>query len=278
MNKVVVSISASLLLASLAVVGVHAEPHITAKTPEQAVKYYYDAEKTGNIDLMKSLAQDEGFVDEEAQTESYLENYQHNPLIDYTIVSQEKIDDSHVNFMVERTYQSDSLPALPVTAFMENGSWKVLIQPIEINMIEGSPDYGKVSIRKSKQKKSGLKQAGIISPEVDVVYWNFSDLQKNTSILGSNYFGQFRTDGQFTINGWQQSSAGVASVNYAVVSVVGGTTKVHASQGVGNNYPKSGTWFNYYLTGVPKVDGTPYRMQFTNSHIYNVSAGGNGYE
>lgn len=278
MKKTVVTMLAVAGLISTSWGGAFAAPYATAKTAEQAVTGYFDAEKKGNITLMKQLAQDESFVDEEAQTEAYRETYETNPLIDYKIVSQDPIDEEHITFMVQRTHKTDTLPPLPVTAFKKNGSWKLLIQPIDINMIQGSPDYGTAKIVTTKRKKSGTAQKPAISPEVDVVYWNFSDLQRNTTILGSNSFGQFRSDGQFTINGWQQAAAGPASMLYEVVATFSSTVKVYSSQSVGSNYPKSGTWFNYYMTGVPLASGTPYRMRFTNTGYYNTSAGGNGYE
>jgi hypothetical protein len=279
MKKWVISTTAALFLSAATTSMISAAPQVHVRSADQAITGYFDAAKNGKIDTMVQLSKDVTYTDTDAEIDGLTGSYQNNPLVDYKILSKNNVDATHVDFTVQATYKNTSdLPPLTYRAFEENGDWKVLIEPIEINKVEGSPDFGKVT--KSNKKLQKSQTTGVLNPEVDVIYWSFSDLQSSNSILGANYFGQIRNDRMITLNGVQSEATpdGSAYMTYEVVKVSGNTTTSYVSEDVNGKYPDINGNFNGYCYSLPYSSSKVYQMRFTNNGYYNVKASGNGYE
>lgn len=96
----------------------------------------------------------------------------------------------------------------------------------------------------------------------------------------TNYSSTFtNTDGTVVINGWQTNDAPLRftpSVTYAVVSRhYLSPDDVWASQPVTQDYPQSGSWYSYILSGVPSRTDLSIRVIANTG--YNTRGAGNAY-
>src|SRR4051812_43549233 len=79
---------------------------VNHQDPAAVTKAYFDAEKVGDVDTMLESAKDTRFSDAKAQRDQYEQDVKESPLKDYKILSAKQVDDSHVEFMVDVTYDN----------------------------------------------------------------------------------------------------------------------------------------------------------------------------
>ncbi|HEU4963000.1 MAG TPA: hypothetical protein VFV52_03935 [Bacilli bacterium] len=282
--KKVVSLTSTVALLSALVLGTSStEVSHAAKplpnSPNKVINTYLNANQVGDVDLMVELADDVRFNDETAQKNEYTQRHKENPLVDYKIVDKDVVDATHVNFSVVLEYQDKvDLPVTPFETVNENGQWKVLIEPLEVNMNPKFPDYFKV--KKSKTKSREVRAAVVEQNSLtqSVLYWDFNNIASNEEIISNNSFDQVRYDGQLTLNGWQESNySGSPYVQYEVIKITDNVFSSYDKLSVSGTYPQSGgTWFTRYLTDVPF--GVGYKMRFKNLTTSSSSGAGNAYE
>ncbi|KOP64856.1 hypothetical protein AMS62_06045 [Bacillus sp. FJAT-18019] len=116
-----------------------------AQTPEEAVEAYFDALVAKDARGMMFYAKDINYLDEKSQEEGYLEDFNSNSASNYEIVGSKQINSNEYEFAVILHYPGDGLkqtPPLPYKAFKSENSWKVLVEPLEINTSTGEVKKG----------------------------------------------------------------------------------------------------------------------------------------
>ncbi|KEO81394.1 hypothetical protein [Tumebacillus flagellatus] len=258
-----------------------ATPPINQSSPEAAIKGYLAAMKAGNVQLVQDYSKNVSFADAVSEANWIKDGLEIDPLLSYEIVSKSVTSADRVEYMVKEVHESqeDDYPLIPYTVTKENGKWSVLFELVEINRVKDSPDYGKVKVQKQKfHEQKVTSQETHPTAAISAVYWNFTGLMPSTTIYGADKFGQVRTDGLFTLNGWQQASSGVASVTYSVIKKIGNGYTTYIQKNYSGNYPKSATWFGSYEYSLPYSSSSDYQMMFTNNGYYSTDGSGNGYE
>ncbi|MDR0269028.1 hypothetical protein [Paenibacillus sp.] len=116
-----------------------------AQTPMEAAKEYLDAYVAKDLDGMMFYSKDTNYLDEKSREEGYREDLKTNPTSSYEIVESKQINSNEVELSVIFTYADQAYnqsPPLPFKVFKSEDSWKVLVEPLEVNMQTGEVKKG----------------------------------------------------------------------------------------------------------------------------------------
>ncbi|GAA0361443.1 hypothetical protein J2S11_003860 [Bacillus horti] len=91
--------------------------------PNEVVVKAYDALVKGNINEYVSYTIDERFFSEEAAFTLYKENHSSNPLLNYEITAEEKINETLYKFTLKFEYKSGTIIEHPVLVKEFDGRW-----------------------------------------------------------------------------------------------------------------------------------------------------------
>jgi hypothetical protein len=154
MNKVIKWTLIATVLAALPIsVSAATKSNVNDQDPVAVLTTYFQAEQNADVQTMVELAKDARYQDTKQQKADYENDVTKNPLKNFKILSTKYIDDKNVKFLVDLHYaNSPDLPPLPYKAVKENGRWDVVIESLDINMVKGSPDYGKVTVNHYETK------------------------------------------------------------------------------------------------------------------------------
>ncbi|MGC6588683.1 hypothetical protein ACPV3A_27530 [Paenibacillus sp. Dod16] len=116
-----------------------------AQTPMEAAEEYFDALIAKDKDGMMFYSKDTNYLDEKSREEGYREDLKTNPTSSYEIVGSKQINSNEFELSVILNYSGEGYkqtPPLPYKVFKSENSWKVLVEPLEINTLTGDVKKG----------------------------------------------------------------------------------------------------------------------------------------
>ncbi|WP_127595853.1 hypothetical protein [Paenibacillus lautus] len=116
-----------------------------AQTPMEAAEGYFDAIIAKDKEGMMFYAKDTNYLDEKSREEGYREDLKTNPTSSYEIVGSKQINSNEFELSVILNYSGEGYkhtPPLPYKVFKSENSWKVLVEPLEINTLTGDVKKG----------------------------------------------------------------------------------------------------------------------------------------
>ncbi|RAV21905.1 hypothetical protein [Paenibacillus contaminans] len=287
-SKILKSVLSLVLVLCFINVSVQAEKNNEKLSdPYQVIENYFVSVKNGDIDSMVANSIDLNYSDEITQREEYAQYHKTVPLRQYKINSSKTLDPLSVQFQVVLSYDDvGTLPEITYTVIKKNGSWKVLIEPIEINLDPNSPDYQKVSQGKPKNQikyadlNSNVKTTETTAPlTVGLDDYRIINLIYNESVNGIDTFST--SQGQVLFHGWQErvnlscTTCYVGTVKYEVIVITGSSTVSLGSGTVSGEYLSSGTWYSTYAS---VSNGSNRRVRITNQGMADINGAGDVYE
>ncbi|MEO3946482.1 hypothetical protein [Gorillibacterium sp. CAU 1737] len=173
------------------------------KTALQAVTTTFDSVQNADINGFVENIVDEVFTDPVIQKQEYIRQFSETPLNDYKLLSLKQVSEEVYIAEMELHYESvGDIPAIPYQVVKKGDRWKVLIEPIEINLIQGSPDYGEIS-KMDLVENAGLSRTSTISPQASVDTYSFQ-LAAGKSVYGQDSF-YVTNPSTVTLSGYQDA-------------------------------------------------------------------------
>lgn len=145
-KKIVTVLLGGVVAGAILISSTTAAERAVAQTPKEAVEAYFDALIAKDAEGMMFYAKDINYLDEKSREEGYKENFRTNSASSYEIVGSKQINSNEYEFSVILNYSGEGLkqtPPLPYKAFKTENSWKLLVEPLEINTRTGEVKKGK---------------------------------------------------------------------------------------------------------------------------------------
>lgn len=144
MKKMIIPIFLSACIASVIFGSTRSEAlQSGAETPLEAANNYFGAYISKDVDGMIQNAVDTNYLDDETRKKGYEENAKTDPILDYEIVENKKLSDTEIILSVRYTYSdSGKIAPLPYKVKKYDDGWKVLVEPLEIDMVTGEVKKG----------------------------------------------------------------------------------------------------------------------------------------
>lgn len=127
--------------------------------PRSVASNYFNAYISKDVNAMMEYSVDENYLDEVSRKKAYEKNAPSDTVNGFKIINFNKVNEARYDISVQLTYSDiGTIPPIPFSVVKQNGSWKLLLKPIEINLNKNSPDYGQI--------KEG-------TPEYKIKYMNY---------------------------------------------------------------------------------------------------------
>ncbi|WP_100372097.1 hypothetical protein [Bacillus sp. FJAT-45037] len=136
----------------------------TFEGPEETLIKALDAVVEGNVEEYVNYVRDERFTAVTEAISSYKQSIENDPLVNYTLLSEEKIDEDHYTYLVEVEYNSATLQ-IPYDLVKFNKDWKIFIskKPLkldEYNVVKN--DFDKVSLTSNNSDEVSIMSGRLI--------------------------------------------------------------------------------------------------------------------
>lgn len=234
---------------------------------------------------MIQYSKDTNYLDEASRKADYEETAKEDTVTGYKIVESKSVSDSEVDLSVQFTYSDiGTIPVLPFSIHKYTDGWKVLIEPIEVNVNKDSADYGKVKKGTPEYKVQYFDNSGKISTKgVAIDYYSFDNIG-GTSLTGLQTFDISQPT--VTIRGAQTTSPNTInntldiSVVYEIIKKnTNGVITWFGQKTVKGTYTGGGDAYYEGITLTQKgITNARIRITNTTGNQVFVSGSGNVYE
>ncbi|MBB6734681.1 hypothetical protein [Cohnella zeiphila] len=139
-------VAIAISLTTVSVVYAHSEDSYSNSNanPLEVANGYFTAFKNDNADEMIKYSVDTSYQNDASRRKAY--EAQGETIQNYIVTDFKQINDSEAIIKVRYVFHDlGTMPEIPFKINKFNSGWKVVVEPIVINHIQGDPDFGKVS-------------------------------------------------------------------------------------------------------------------------------------